>query len=44
MLREFIAWLRRFPDVWFATGGEVAEAWATIAPFTAEAHLRPPTE
>lgn len=44
MLREFIAWLRRFPDVWFATGGEVAEAWATIAPFTAEEHFRPPAE
>lgn len=28
MLREYIAYLRRFPGVWFATGREVAEAWA----------------
>jgi len=28
MLREFIAYVRRQPDVWFATGREVAEAWA----------------
>lgn len=28
MLREFIAFMRRFPDVWFATGAEVARAWA----------------
>jgi peptidoglycan/xylan/chitin deacetylase (PgdA/CDA1 family) len=28
MLREFIAFARRSPDVWFATGQEVAEAWA----------------
>jgi hypothetical protein len=24
-----IGWMRRFPGVWFATGTEVAEAWAT---------------
>ena len=29
MLRDFIAYIRRFPNVWFATGQEVAEAWAT---------------
>lgn len=29
MLREFIAWIARFPNVWFARGNEVAEAWAT---------------
>jgi len=28
MLREYIAFMRRFPGVWFATGREVAEAWA----------------
>jgi peptidoglycan/xylan/chitin deacetylase (PgdA/CDA1 family) len=28
MLREFIAFVRRYPDVWFATGEEVANAWA----------------
>lgn len=28
LLRDFIAHCRRFPDVWFATGREVAEAWA----------------
>lgn len=28
MLRAFIAHMRRSPDVWFATGSEVAEAWA----------------
>lgn len=28
MLREFIAFVRRYPDVWFATGREVAGAWA----------------
>jgi peptidoglycan/xylan/chitin deacetylase (PgdA/CDA1 family) len=28
MLREFIAWIARFPNVWFARGSEVAEAWA----------------
>lgn len=29
LLREMIAWIQRFPKVWFATGTEVAEAWAT---------------
>lgn len=29
MLREFIAFMRRCPDVWFATGQEVAKAWAS---------------
>jgi hypothetical protein len=28
MLREFIAWMQGFPNVWFARGGEVADAWA----------------
>lgn len=28
LLRELIAWMRTFPDVWFATGAEIAEAWA----------------
>lgn len=27
MLRELIAFIRTFPNVWFATGTEVAEAW-----------------
>ncbi|MBM3524637.1 MAG: polysaccharide deacetylase, partial [Alphaproteobacteria bacterium] len=27
MLREFLAWMRRFPGVWFATCTEVANAW-----------------
>jgi peptidoglycan/xylan/chitin deacetylase (PgdA/CDA1 family) len=27
MLREMIAFIKTFPDVWFATGTEVAEAW-----------------
>lgn len=29
MLREFIAYVKRFPNVWFATGKEVADAWAS---------------
>jgi peptidoglycan/xylan/chitin deacetylase (PgdA/CDA1 family) len=29
-LREFIAWMRRFPDVWFGTCLEVAEAWSRL--------------
>ena len=28
MLREFISFVRRFPDVWIATGEQVASAWA----------------
>jgi peptidoglycan/xylan/chitin deacetylase (PgdA/CDA1 family) len=28
LLREFIAFIRTFPDVWFATGADVAEAWS----------------
>ncbi|WP_417426869.1 polysaccharide deacetylase family protein [Hoeflea sp.] len=28
MLRAFIAHVKRSPDVWFATGSQVAEAWA----------------
>jgi hypothetical protein len=28
LLREFTAWMRTFPGIWFATGNEVAEAWA----------------
>lgn len=27
MLREFLAWIRGFPNVWFATGTEIAEAF-----------------
>jgi peptidoglycan/xylan/chitin deacetylase (PgdA/CDA1 family) len=28
LLRELIAWIRTFPGVWFATGSQVADAWA----------------
>lgn len=28
LLREFIAFIRTFPGVWFATGEEVAKAWS----------------
>ena len=28
LLREMIAFIRTFPDVWFATGTEVAQAWS----------------
>lgn len=28
LLRELIAFIRTFPDVWFATGAEGAEAWS----------------
>lgn len=28
LLREMIQWMRTFPDVWFATGTEIAEAWS----------------
>ncbi|WP_043359453.1 polysaccharide deacetylase [Belnapia sp. F-4-1] len=28
LLREMIQWIKTFPDVWFATGTEVAEAWS----------------
>ncbi len=28
LLREMIQWVKTFPDVWFATGTEVAEAWS----------------
>ncbi len=28
LLREMIAWIQTFPNVWFATGTEVAEAWS----------------
>ncbi len=27
LLREFIAYTRKFPRVWYATGSQVAEAW-----------------
>ena len=30
LLREMIAFMRSFPDVWFATGADVAEAWAKL--------------
>lgn len=30
LLREYIAWLKTFPGVWFATGLEVAEAWERV--------------
>ena len=29
LLREMIQFIKGFPDVWFATGTEVAEAWAS---------------
>jgi peptidoglycan-N-acetylglucosamine deacetylase len=28
LIRQLIAFIRTFPDVWFATGTEVAEAWS----------------
>jgi peptidoglycan/xylan/chitin deacetylase (PgdA/CDA1 family) len=28
LLSELIGWIRAFPGVWFARGGEVADAWA----------------
>jgi hypothetical protein len=28
LLRQMIAFMRSFPDVWFATGEEVASAWS----------------
>ncbi len=28
LLREMIQWIKTFPDAWFATGTEVAEAWS----------------
>lgn len=28
MLRELIRWIQGFPNVWFATGTEVAQAWS----------------
>jgi peptidoglycan/xylan/chitin deacetylase (PgdA/CDA1 family) len=28
MIREMIAYIRQFPDVWIATGAEIAEAWS----------------
>jgi peptidoglycan/xylan/chitin deacetylase (PgdA/CDA1 family) len=28
LLRQFMAYTRKFPDVWYATGAEVARAWA----------------
>ncbi|MFA5662965.1 polysaccharide deacetylase [Castellaniella sp.] len=31
MLREFVAWMQAFPDVWFARGDEVAGAWAACS-------------
>ena len=37
MLREFIAWMRTFPGVWFATAGEIADAWAAQESAGAEA-------
>lgn len=30
MLREFIAHVRQYDNIWFATGTEVAEAWAAM--------------
>jgi peptidoglycan-N-acetylglucosamine deacetylase len=37
MLREFIAWIQRFPGVWFARGGEIAEAWSDAERVDAQA-------
>lgn len=28
LLRQFITWMQTFPDVWFARGTEIAEAWS----------------
>ena len=28
LLREMIAWIQSFPDVWFATARDIADAWA----------------
>ena len=28
LLREMIAFIKTFPDVWFATGEEIATAWS----------------
>ncbi len=30
LLRELIGYMKSFPDVWFATGSEVARAWAEM--------------
>jgi hypothetical protein len=27
MLERFVTWVHRFPNVWFATGSEVADYW-----------------
>ncbi|MSP81465.1 MAG: polysaccharide deacetylase [Alphaproteobacteria bacterium] len=32
LLRTFIAWVKTFPGVWFATGTQIAEAWAATQP------------
>ena len=31
LLREFIAWIKTFPGVWFATGSDIADAWLAQA-------------
>lgn len=31
LLREMIAWMQQFPDVWFARGAEVSRAWRDAA-------------
>jgi hypothetical protein len=31
LVRKLIAWIKTFPDVWFATGNQVAEAWLAQA-------------
>jgi hypothetical protein len=32
MLREFIQFTRQFENVWYATGGEIAETWVKHNP------------
>lgn len=47
LLRQFIAYTREFPNVWYATGAEIATAWRaqvdlkTVAPQTISPFLTP---
>jgi hypothetical protein len=40
MLREFIAFTRKFPRVWYATGREVAEAWIVSGEIEKQKHVK----
>ena len=40
MLREFIAFTRKFPRVWYATGREVAEAWIASGEIEKQEHVK----